>query len=195
MRFERDDQRAGDRLLGGREKLTTESAAVATARAHVEAWSNHDYDMARQGLAADMRVTATATNLPLPETNLSGVDDSMGGLTAFAPGVVPGSARVVVSVGDERNGLLLLTIQPVIAGSSTRTPLRLGRLTIGRLLEVIELRRAPLPSCHAATPRRSAAAWGFSSRLGVWLHGAQMADDMHADKAFEDALAHASGFR
>src|SRR5215472_471715 len=91
--------------------LTTESAAVAIARAHVQAWSNHDFDTARRGLAPDVHVTATSTNLPLPETNLSGVDDYMSGLTAFAQGVVPGSARVLASVGDERNALLMLTVQ------------------------------------------------------------------------------------
>jgi hypothetical protein len=91
--------------------LTTESAAVAIARAHVEAWSNHDFDAARQALAADVLVTATATNLPLPETRLSGVDQYMSGLAAFAQGVVPGSARVISSVGDERNALLMLTVQ------------------------------------------------------------------------------------
>jgi hypothetical protein len=42
---------------------TTESA-VAIARAHVEAWSNHDFDAAREALAADVLVTAAATNLP-----------------------------------------------------------------------------------------------------------------------------------
>jgi hypothetical protein len=91
--------------------LTTESAAVAIARTHVEAWSNHDFDTARRGLAADVRVTATCTNLPLPETELSGVDDYMSGLTAFAQHVVPGSARVLSSVGDERNALLMVTVQ------------------------------------------------------------------------------------
>ena len=91
--------------------LTTESAAVAIARAHVEAWSNHDFDAARQALAADVLVTATATNLPLPETRLSGVDQYMSGLTAFARGVVSGSARIISSLGDERNALLMLTVQ------------------------------------------------------------------------------------
>jgi hypothetical protein len=91
--------------------LTTESVAVAIARAHVEAWSNHDFDAARQGLADDVQVTATATNLPLPETNLSGADDYMQGLTAFAQGVVPGSARIVAALGDQRNAVLLLTVE------------------------------------------------------------------------------------
>ena len=34
----------------------------------------------------------------------------MEGLIQFAQAVVPGSARVIVSVGDERNALLLPTV-------------------------------------------------------------------------------------
>ena len=37
-----------------------ESPAVAIARAHVEAWSNHDFDTARSMLAPDVKVTVPA---------------------------------------------------------------------------------------------------------------------------------------
>jgi SnoaL-like domain len=87
------------------------SPAVAVARAHVEAWSNHDFATARGSLAADVKVTATSTNPDLPNTNLAGIDDYMRGLIEFAQLVVPGSARVLATVGDERNALLLLTVQ------------------------------------------------------------------------------------
>ena len=33
-----------------------ESSAVGIARAHVEAWSNHDFDTARNGLAPDVKL-------------------------------------------------------------------------------------------------------------------------------------------
>jgi len=39
----------------------SEAHAVTIARAHVEAWSNHDYDEARKSLAADVKVTVTTT--------------------------------------------------------------------------------------------------------------------------------------
>jgi SnoaL-like domain len=84
------------------------SPAVAVARAHVAAWSNHDYDAARSGLAPDIEVTATSTDPALPDTALTGVDDYMRGLVAFAEPIVPGSLRVIGSVGDERNALLML---------------------------------------------------------------------------------------
>jgi len=88
-----------------------ESPAVAIACAHVEAWSNRDFDAARNGLASDVRVTATTTQPMPPPTDLTGVDNYMVGLTQFAQAVVPGSARILASVGDERNALLMLTVE------------------------------------------------------------------------------------
>jgi SnoaL-like domain len=87
-----------------------EPQAVAIARAHVEAWSNHDFDAARNGLAPDVRVTATTTQPFPPATDLTGIDNYMTGLTQFAQAVVPGSLRVIASAGDERNALLMLTV-------------------------------------------------------------------------------------
>jgi hypothetical protein len=89
---------------------TTEPKAVSIARAHVEAWSNHDYETARKGLAGDVTVTATSTMPGSPRTNLAGADDYMHGLIEFAKTVVPGSLRVNASVGDDRNALLLVTV-------------------------------------------------------------------------------------
>ena len=88
-----------------------ESPAVAIARAHAEAWSNHDFDAARSSLADDVKVTATSTVPIMPATDLSGADDYMVGLTQFAQAVVPGSLHVIASVGDERNALLMLTVE------------------------------------------------------------------------------------
>jgi hypothetical protein len=98
-----------------------ESPAVAIARAHAEAWSNHDFDAARSSLAADVKVTATTTMPIMPATDLSGADDYMVGLTQFAQAVVPGSLRVIASVGDERNALLMLTVE---------ADLPVGRMTL-----------------------------------------------------------------
>ena len=99
-----------------------ESPAVAIARAHVEAWSNHDFDTARKGLAPDVKVTATTTLPIMPATDLTGADNYMIGLTQFAQGVVPGSLRVIASVGDERNALLMLTVEADLAGRRATLP-------------------------------------------------------------------------
>ena len=89
---------------------TQESPAVAIARAHVEAWSNHDFDTARSMLANDVNVTASTTDPALPQTDLTGADDYMEGLIAYAQPIVPGSVRILASTGDERNALLTLTM-------------------------------------------------------------------------------------
>ena len=87
-----------------------QSPAVAVARAHVEAWSSKDFDKARSLLAPDIRVTATTTAPYPPDTDLTGVDDYMAGLVAYAQPIVPGSLRVLSSVGDDTNALLMLTM-------------------------------------------------------------------------------------
>jgi ketosteroid isomerase-like protein len=86
------------------------SPAVAIARAHVEAWSSQDFDKARSLLAPDVRVTATTASPYPPDTELSGVDNYMEGLVAYAQPIVPGSLRVLTSVGDDTNALLTLTV-------------------------------------------------------------------------------------
>ena len=106
-----------------------EPPAVAVARAHVEAWSNHDFDTARSLLADDVHVTATSTNPALPQTDLAGAGDYMAGLIAFAQPIVPGSVRILASIGDERNALLTLTVDADFGGRKAILPgARLYRL-------------------------------------------------------------------
>ena len=88
-----------------------ESPAAAIARAHIEAWSNHDFDTARSMLADDVQVTATSTDPALPHTDLTGAGNYMDGLIAYAQPIVPGSLRILASTGDERNALLTLTVK------------------------------------------------------------------------------------
>ena len=99
-----------------------EAAAITIARAHVEAWSNHDCNTARTGLAPDVHVTASTTMTGPPPTDLTGVDDYMIGLTQFAQAVVPGSARILESVGDECNALILVTVEADFGGTRTTLP-------------------------------------------------------------------------
>jgi hypothetical protein len=91
--------------------LNQDSHAVKVARAHVDAWSEHDFDTARKGLAASVHVVATTTKPVMPETDTTGVDAYMQGLEAFAQAVVPGSARLIASTGDDHNALLMLTAE------------------------------------------------------------------------------------
>ncbi len=84
----------------------TESRAVALARAHLEAWTNHDFDTARGNLAKDVQFFS-------PAANLVGIDEYMDaprGLTQFAKQVVPGSLRIIAAMGDERNALIMYEV-------------------------------------------------------------------------------------
>ena len=89
--------------------LEQNSAAVAAARAHVEAWGKGDYEAAREALADDVWVTVIAADPNLPKTDLHGVDAYMQGLVQFADGVVPGSINVVEAVGDGKQALLTVS--------------------------------------------------------------------------------------
>jgi len=86
--------------------LKQNSAAVAAARAHVEAWSKRDYEAARAALADDVWVTVLAADPNFPKTDLNGVDAYMEGLIQYADGIVPGSTEVVEAVGDDTQALL-----------------------------------------------------------------------------------------
>lgn len=88
-----------------------QSAAVAIARAHAEAWSKHDFDTARSMLAPDVRVTAVTTAPYPPDTDLVGADDYMTGLVAFAEPIVPGSLQVLSAIGDDTSALLTLNLR------------------------------------------------------------------------------------
>jgi hypothetical protein len=83
-----------------------ESSAVAFARAHVEAWSNHDLETARGNLASDVEFFS-------PAAHLVGVNEYMDGprgLVQFARQVVPGSLKVIAVMGDERNALIMYQV-------------------------------------------------------------------------------------
>ena len=107
--------------------LLKESHAVAVARAHAEAWSRHDWDKARRSLSADVKITATTTQPIMPPTSLTGVDNYMRGLKEFARPVEPGSLRVIESLGDERNALLMVSVKAAY-GPGPKVTLTQGRL-------------------------------------------------------------------
>src|SRR5260370_3064534 len=84
----------------------SDSPAVAIARAHLEAWTNHDLDTVRGNLADDVQFFS-------PAANLAGIDEYMDaprGLTQFATQVVPGSLRVIAAMGDERHALIMAEV-------------------------------------------------------------------------------------
>jgi len=105
-----------------------DSLAVAVARAHIEAWSHHDYDKARKSLAADVHVSVTTTQPMIAPTDTTGADAYMAGLKKFADAVEPGSARVIASIGDERNALVMVTVRAAFGPNGAKVTVPAARL-------------------------------------------------------------------
>jgi hypothetical protein len=92
-----------------------DSPAVAVARAHVEAFTNHDFATARNLLAEDVHFTLLNAEPGRPNHyDGSGVEQFMELLTQQPP--IPGSAQFIASVGDERHALLLVSIKADVGG-------------------------------------------------------------------------------
>jgi hypothetical protein len=61
-----------------------DSPAIKVARAHIEAWSRHDFAKARKSLADNVKVHVTTTQPIMVDTNTVGADAYMTGLEIFA---------------------------------------------------------------------------------------------------------------
>src|SRR5437588_12451343 len=83
-----------------------DSRAVTIAQAHLEAWTNHDLETARGNLAEDVQFHSPAGTL----VGIGEYMDAPRGLVQFAMQVVPGSLRVIASMGDERNALIMYEV-------------------------------------------------------------------------------------
>jgi hypothetical protein len=86
-----------------------EPTAVAVARAHVEAWGGHDYDLARASVAPEVHVVVTSVDPHAPKVDTTGIEDYMQGLTQFGQAVLPGTSRVDSAIGDDTRALLQVT--------------------------------------------------------------------------------------
>ena len=106
----------------------SQSRAVSVALAHVEAWSNHDYEKARNSLTEDVHVTVTTTQPMMAKTDTIGIDEYMDGLMRFGQIVVPGSARITNSIGDKSNALLMVTVKAKLGPGGAEVPLTAARL-------------------------------------------------------------------
>jgi hypothetical protein len=84
----------------------SDSPAVALAIAHLEAWTNQDFETVRGNLANDVAFFSPAANL----VRIDEYMDAPRGLTQFAKQVIPGSLRLFAAIGDERNALIMYEV-------------------------------------------------------------------------------------
>jgi hypothetical protein len=69
-----------------------------------------------------------STNPGLPRAGLTGAEDYMKGLVAFADPIVAGSVRELAAVGDDRNALLTLDLQTAFDPAGPPVPAPVARL-------------------------------------------------------------------
>ena len=90
--------------------INQDSPAVAFARAHVEAFTNHDFETVRSLLAEDVHFTVINAEPNWPNhLDGIGVEQFMENITRFP--MTPSSAQFISSVGDERHALLLVSVK------------------------------------------------------------------------------------
>jgi hypothetical protein len=106
----------------------SESKAVAAARAHIEAWSNHDFETARKFLASDVHAKVTTTQPIMAPVDTVGADPYMEGLKQFVQGVVPGTARITEASGDDQNALIMVTVTAQFGPNAPKMTLPAARL-------------------------------------------------------------------
>ena len=88
-----------------------DAPAVAIARAHIEAWSHHDWEKTRELLAPDVHAVVTTTQPMKASAELTGIDAYMEPKIKAAQFIEPGSVHEISAIGDERNALILITFR------------------------------------------------------------------------------------
>lgn len=84
----------------------SDSRAVKLARAHLEAWTNHDLEAARANLAEGVEFHSPAGKF----IGIAEYMDAPRGLAQFAMQVVPGSLHVIAAKGDDTNALIMFEV-------------------------------------------------------------------------------------
>ena len=87
------------------------TSAISVARAHIDAWTHHDWDKTRELLAPDVHTWVTSTQAGFGTSELTGVDAYMGPKTKAAQLIEPGSVHEICAIGDERNALIVVTFR------------------------------------------------------------------------------------
>jgi hypothetical protein len=100
----------------------SDSPAVKVARAHTQAWDQRDMEAARTAVADGVHVIVTTTMPGAPAVDTVGVDDYMAGLEFFVNACTPGTLKEITAIGDDRNALLLVTVEADFGFGKTTSP-------------------------------------------------------------------------
>ena len=94
-----------------------DSPAITIARAHIEAWSHHDWKKTREMLASNVHAVLTGTQRDTAE--FTGIDNYMERKKKGAQLVEPGSVQIISAIGDEKNALILATMRIALGPNGT----------------------------------------------------------------------------
>ncbi len=83
--------------------VISDSPAVAFARAHMEAYSNHDLDTARRNVAEDVQLYSN-------DAKEVGIEPYLGGLTRFMAMFELGSLNILAARGDDRKAMVMAEV-------------------------------------------------------------------------------------
>jgi len=86
-----------------------DSPTVAIALAHIDAWSNHDWDKTKFLLAPNVHAVVTTSKPNLSE--YTGIVDYMEIKIKAAQLIEPGSVQVLSAIGDKNNALIMITFR------------------------------------------------------------------------------------
>ena len=90
---------------------TQDSTAVTIARAHINAWSHHDWEKTRELLAPNVHAVVTTTIPTKATAELTGIDAYMAPKIKAAQLIEPGSVHEISAIGDESNALIVVTMR------------------------------------------------------------------------------------
>jgi len=90
---------------------TQNSTAISVARAHIDAWSHHDWERTRELLAADVHAWVTSTQADFGTAELTGIDAYMEPKIKAAQLIEHGSVHEISALGDEHNAVILVTFR------------------------------------------------------------------------------------
>jgi hypothetical protein len=88
-----------------------QSQAVRVALTHIDAWSHHDWKRAKELLATNVHALVTATQPNLPGAEFTGVEKYMELLTKSVQLIEPESVKVISTIGDKSNALIVMTFR------------------------------------------------------------------------------------
>jgi ketosteroid isomerase-like protein len=103
-------------------EVKSEPKAVTVARAHAEALYKGDNNKMRSLLADDVRYTVLNTVPNFPGLNNAGVDNFMHDVMGAPPSAfIPGSVKIIQSIGDDERALLVLTFESTMTTNGTKS--------------------------------------------------------------------------